>query len=266
MNVLNKDYELLEEKIQLLVENWNRVIEADTLTNKEQLSTIQQYPVIPQLSLSINLEKYRTFIMELFSLLEVQQHSIGKDIEKVKQVLTYEVLEKWFQETISVNTYYFEQYGEEHQVPSWIVMFTAEHAARPFLKKISSEIKNELTSLKQHEGCCTACGEPARLAVISKKGKKELTCPRCQHSWEEKKISCAHCGTTEHGQLEVLKVEGDERSQIHACHKCKGYTKVIDTRKMIKKESPQLLDIKSIHLDYIAQEHGFGFFENNKSH
>ena len=58
---------------------------------------------------------------------------------------------------------------------------------------------------------CPVCGEPVKLAVINKRWKKEMTCPRCHYSWEEKKISCAHCGTEEQGQIIVLKVEEDDR-------------------------------------------------------
>ena len=58
---------------------------------------------------------------------------------------------------------------------------------------------------EDHKGACPVCGEPSRLAVINKSGKKEMTCPRCHFAWEEKKISCAHCGTEEQGQVDCVK-------------------------------------------------------------
>lgn len=78
------------------------------------------------------------------------------------------------------------------------------------------------------------------------------------------KINCAHCGSEEPGKLEILKVEKDDSAEIHVCHDCNGYTKVIDVRKMIKKDSIALLDIKSIHLDFIAQENGYGMPDDTK--
>jgi FdhE protein len=93
-----------------------------------------------------------------------------------------------------------------------------------------------------------------------------LTCPRCHFSWEEKKISCSHCGTEEKGQIVILSVEDDEGAEIYACKSCKSYTKVIDTRKLLKEASPELLDLKSIHLYYVAQDSGYGMVEEEASH
>lgn len=265
MSVLTNDYEQLEERIQLLSENWSHQLEAEALTNADVISGLKQYPIIPQLDLTINLGHYKAFILELIHLLKEQQPSSTDDLNKIESALSDEVLQKWSEEAIVVNTYYFEQFARETEVEEWLGLYLAEHAVRPFLRKISSEIKETLKEIDSCTGCPT-CGEPARLAVISKSGKKELTCPRCDFTWEEKKISCAHCKTEEHADLEILTIEGDEKAQIHVCHKCSGYTKVIDVRRMIKKESPQLLDIKTIHLDYIAQENGYGISEGKGTH
>ena len=56
----------------------------------------------------------------------------------------------------------------------------------------------------------------------------------------------------------TLKVEDDDHAEIHACKACNSYTKVIDTRKLIKVPVPELVDLQTIHLDNIAQERGYG--------
>lgn len=50
----------------------------------------------------------------------------------------------------------------------------------------------------------------------------------------------------------MLRVEGDDSAEIHACKSCRGYTKVIDSRKLIKVPFSEILDLKRIHLDYVA--------------
>jgi FdhE protein len=216
-----------------------------------------RFPLIPQLQLNINTERYHTFIDELVTLLETEQPALANDCNLLRQSLHTNILKEWFEASVGTNFFYFEEYAENLSIAKWLPFFVAEHATRPFLQKLVLELKEELDQADHHPGC-VACGEPARLAIISKKGKKELVCPRCNYSWPEKKISCAHCGTEDHTKIEILKLEGQENEQIHICDGCKGYTKVIDVRKMIKKESPQLLDQQTIHLDYIAQERGYG--------
>lgn len=265
MNVLNKEYQQLQEQIQSLSEKWSAQLENVTLAATEHLSSIQHFPALPHLKLNVNFETYRNFILELYELLEKNQPSLADDFKKLSPKLTDETLEHWFKEAVAVNNFYFDKYAKEQQVAEWLPFFAAEQAIRPFLQKISSEIA---PLLKKDDGIggCPSCGEPPRVAVINKSGKKEITCPRCLYAWEVKKIKCAHCGNEEPGKIEVLKVEKDDRAEVHVCEDCHGYTKVIDTRKLIKKEPIQLLDLKTIHLDFIAQENGYGEVESEETH
>lgn len=265
MSVVNKEYEHLQEQIQLLTENWSKQLEDETLTDRKEWLSIQQFPVIPQIKLDRDTAQYRSFIIDLLSLLKKLHPSLSEEISKLEGVLSTEVLDKWFQEAIGVNQFYFEQFAKEHHVAEWLPYFTAEHAIRPFLQKAAVEVKEVLHKAKGHGGC-PSCGEPPRLAIVNKNGRKEVSCPRCLHTWEVKKVSCAHCGCEEPGQIEIIKVEKDERAELHVCNRCKGYTKVFDVRKMVKNEALPLLDIKSIHLDYIADEHGYGVPEVKDAH
>lgn len=265
MNVLNKEYQQLEENIQTLREKWSKSLEKDTLTTPEQRLAIKSFPAIPHLHITINVEQYNRFIEEFFTLLEESQPSLTEQFNKIRRLLTNEILEKWFTEAVSVNNFYFEKLAKDHGIAEWLPFFIAEHAARPFLQKLSSELSEQLHQANA-QGACPACGEPPRIGVINKSGKKEITCPRCLYSWPVKKITCAHCGCEEPGKIEILKIEKDERAEIYVCHQCKGYTKVIDTRKLIKLDPIPLLDIKSIHLDYVAQENGFGIPEMKGTH
>lgn len=254
MNVLDENYEKLQQEIQALSEKWRGEISNLQIGDVTGNSS----PILPQAEISIDFSQYQLFIEELLQLLGQKNKDISNEVDKVKALLTIDVLQIWFKEAIAVNHFYFKNYADENNLPDWLPIFIAEQAARPFLQEATVLLESQLKGINQAHSC-PSCGEPARFALLNKKGKKELTCPRCLHAWEEKKISCAHCGSED--ELVILKVEGDESAEIHACHKCKGYTKVIDGRKMFKKESPTLLDVKSIHLDYIAQEKGFGILE-----
>lgn len=261
-NVLDKNYENLQKAIQELHDKWTEQMTDITISGLDKASKGNS-PLIPQLELTIDLQQYKGFIEELLQLISQDKEDLVLAANKITSLLTTELLQKWFTETITVNQFYFKSFAEENELPEWLPIFAAEHAARPYIQKATMQLSEQLNGVRDSHAC-PCCGEPARFAVVGKNGGKEMTCPRCLHKWDVKKISCAHCGTE--GDLVVLKIEGEETAEVHACNKCKGYTKVIDIRKMFKKESPTLLDVKSIHLDYVAQEKGYGIQEETDAH
>lgn len=265
MNLVNKEYKQFEEKVQSLLEKCYQELENERLVKTEEPEKITQFPVIPQLSLAIDPDRYKNVLLQLFSLIKEQRNELAGDLNKMEQTLTSDMAQRWFQEAVAVNEYYFVQYAKEHNLPEWLPFYAAENGVRPFLRKITTEIASVLKKAENHRGC-PSCGEPARLAVINEKGKKELVCPRCHWTWQDKKIKCAHCGTDKPGRIEVLKIEKEEKAEVHVCLDCKGYTKVMDTRSMLKRESPGMMDINTIHLDYIAQENGYGIPEGDGLH
>ena len=72
-------------------------------------------------------------------------------------------------------------------------------------------------------------------------------------------IQCAHCGAE---TQKVLRIDEDDSAEVQACTTCNNYSKIIDTRKLLRVDAPMILDVKYLHLDYIAQEKGFGVEED----
>jgi FdhE protein len=260
---ITKEYLELHEGIIKLQKEWTESLkEEECIESNQQLNN--EAPLIPQLSFSGNLEPYKSHIFQLTNYLKTVQPELTTSIEKLEADWAEDLHKKWFEEAVVVNEFYFVEFAKEHSLPEWLPFFIAENALRPYLRMAAKAFQPQLEKSKA-KSCCPACGEPPRLAVVGKKGKKEMVCPRCHYSWNEKKVSCAHCGTDQHEQFIILKPENQEMEQIHACQSCKGYIKVIDIRKTFKKQEPEILDLKSIYLDYIAQEEGFGLSEE-KAH
>lgn len=259
-NVLNKEYENLQESISKFRADCYEQLAEKTIVNNQTIPTTA--PIIPQITLTIDPLQFESFVTQLSALMEENQPQLAEELKKINALLNIETVEKLISAAIEMNTAYFEKIAKEQQIEAWLLPFIIEHVTRPYLQKAAVELKDHLEKItKPHQ--CPACGEPPRMATINKDGKKDIVCPRCYYTWQEKKISCPHCGTDDHEQIVILQIDDDNTKEVYGCNNCHGYTKVIKTANMIRVPLPDLLDLKTIHLDYIAQERGFGSAEKS---
>lgn len=222
-------------------------------------------PIITDVEFQVDKSGFIKSMKELIDYLQEKRPQLEPQLLKIRAQLEKENPDKWLHEAIVMNDFFFVQWAKENHVEEWLPIFIAESTSRVYIREAVKQLNEEL-KISKVKGCCPACGEPPRMAVVGKKGGKELLCPRCHYKWNEKKHSCSYCENEEHDQMIVLKPEGQEREEVIACKKCNSYTKVIDTRAMIKKEAPEILDLKTIHLDYIAQDEGFGLSDEDQAH
>lgn len=219
----------------------------------------KEIPVIIQIDMNmhVNVVKYKSWVKELANFLAQRDLKLKEDTNKLKENFNVEIANKWVIEAIACNDVYFTNYAKENNIATWVPQFIAEHAIRPYLKLVAEKYNDNFTN-NEVKGLCPNCGEPIRLAQLEGEGQKIIHCPRCNAHWQEKRLKCSHCGNENHETLKFLSVENKITEQIYACNECKGYIKVIDTRELINKEKPAILDLKTIHLDYIAQQNGYG--------
>lgn len=75
------------------------------------------------------------------------------------------------------------------------------------------------------------------ISVSHMHSRTDKYCPRCHANWQEKKLSCSHCGNEKYENMKYITVDGKSTDQIHVCEDCKGYTKIIDTRQLLRNYS-----------------------------
>ncbi len=257
MSLINKEYLELQTEILKKQSSWKKAITHD-LHHSELSLKNENMPLMEQIDLKVSIPKFNSWVLELMELLSEKQTSLKGEMDQLKELLKEDTLVRWVKEVIAFNEYYFTHFAKTEKVSEWIPQFLAEHAIRPYLRQLAEVYAEELTSFKQ-TGTCPCCGEPVRLARLEGKvGKKVLYCPRCYASWTEKRTKCSHCGVDHDEKMIYLHLENDPTMQLYVCDDCKGYVKVIDEKQAFKKEEPAILDLKTIHLDILAQEKGYG--------
>nr|WP_269320268.1 formate dehydrogenase accessory protein FdhE [Bacillus sp. EB01] len=256
-SVVSKEYLNLQKEIISLQEKWKESLGEQSVNIKvDKASLAAGVPVASQAIFDFDIPLFLQWIEELRTLLVKHNNSMEEKLAFLSKLIDENTAQRWIDEALAFNDMYFSDFAEDHEVEEWIPHFIAETALRPYLQ-LAAEKAQPSISFGVHGAGCPVCGEPARLAQLEGEGKKELYCPRCLVHWHDKRITCTHCGNDEHDTIKFISVEGDSTSQIQACDKCIGYIKIVDTRQFIKKPSLAILDLNTLHLDFIAQENGY---------
>jgi len=256
-SVVSKEYQNLQKDILTLQENWKKSINPESIIpNLDKAAMSAGVPAAALASINFEIPLFLQWIEEINGLLSQNSPELETKLAGIRTLLNEETAIRWIDEAFAFNSIYFASFAEENGLEEWIPQFLAETALRPYLQLTAEKVQHEITHAVPGAGC-PVCGEPARLAVLEDEGKKVMTCPRCLAHWHAKRIECAHCGNDDHNTIQFITLEGDATSQIQVCDKCTGYIKVIDTRQYLSKPSSAMLDLNSIHLDFVAQEQGY---------
>jgi FdhE protein len=256
-SVVSKEYQELQKEIVLLQDKWKQQINPETIRpNLDKAAMEAGVPAAALSAIDFEIPLYLQWIEEMITLLVMKNPELESKLTGINSLLTEETAIRWIEEAFSSNHVYFVKFAEENGLEEWIPQFLAETVLRPYLQLTAEKVQDEITRAIPGAGC-PVCGEPVRLASLNDDGKKVIHCPRCLAHWNAKRLECAHCGNEDHKTIEFITIEGDAVSQIQVCEECNGYIKIIDTRQYIEKPSAALLDLNSIHLDFVAQENGY---------
>ena len=256
-SVVSKEYQNLHKEILKLQEKWKQSINPESITPKlDKAAMSAGVPVAALTAINFDISLFLQWIEEIKTLLIENNPELEPKLAGISSLLNEEVAIRWIDEAFSFNQVYFASFAEENGLEEWIPQFLAESALRPYLQLTAEAVQEGIERAVPGAGC-PVCGEPPRLAVLEGEGQKAIQCPRCHAHWPAKRLECSHCGNDDHKTIQFLTIEGDAASQIQVCDECKGYIKVIDTRQYLSKPSSAMLDLNTIHLDFIAQENGY---------
>ncbi|WHY77518.1 formate dehydrogenase accessory protein FdhE [Neobacillus sp. WH10] len=256
-SVVSKEYQDLQKEIVKLQEQWKLQLDLETIKpNLDKAAMTAGVPAAALTAINFEISLFLQWIEEINATLVKFNPELGPKLSSISTYLNEETAIRWIDEAFSFNHLYFASFAEEHGLEEWIPQFLAETALRPYLQLTAEKVQHDINHAVPGAGC-PVCGEPVRLASLEGEGKKVIHCPRCLAHWNAKRLECSHCGNEDHKTVQFLTIEGDAISQIQVCEECKGYIKIIDTRQYITKPSAALLDLNSIHLDFVAQENGY---------
>jgi FdhE protein len=140
-----------------------------------------------------------------------------------------------------------------------LVWTLAQNAFKPALRALCRQISPLARGIPWNKGVCFVCGAPAALGELQDNDLvKHLRCGSCGADWQFRRMQCMYCGNEDHKTQRFLYAEKEqEKMRVEVCDKCHGYLKVISSFAPTSPEMLPVEDLATIHLDYIAREHGY---------
>ena len=126
----------------------------------------------------------------------------------------------------------------------------------PFVSRAASAVLTGLDLSVWTHASCPACGAASDFAVISRDGKRHLSCHRCRTQWPWHAWACPRCNNTEQATISSF-ASRDGFYRIYACGRCGRYLKAFDCRTATRPFIPEVDLIATLPLDAAAIGKGF---------
>ncbi len=164
----------------------------------------------------------------------------------------------------SKNTFEFESLiGSDLNQVHWLANhpmmgFLIDQTIGPVLERYATKLQPIVDPVMWPHGFCPICGKKPSFAIITPEhGKRLLVCGVCGFQWPFQRIKCLFCGNENQQSLSYLMVAHEDMYRIETCELCRCYIKTIDAKNATHETDYFLEPIITLHLDIIAQKHGY---------
>lgn len=224
-------------------------------------------PLIELLDFEISIEDYREAFLAFAELVKAKREKSTAFVDKILELRDQLDYGEMLNRLLEDDRLYFARLEKETGVPMNVLMLIAQHSLRPFLRVFALPYEESFRkdeNLGWGKGICPVCGAvPSISRVRSHDGRRFLFCEECFTEWEHRYLSCIYCGNDEPSTIKYFVVDGDDANQVFVCEKCKGYLKNYDERKGRARNDMFITNIKTIYLDLLAEQKGYGHRDNS---
>ena len=149
-------------------------------------------------------------------------------------------------------------YAKDLEISSSVLQTLTKLSIQPSLLVAVASLAKATDLDRWRYGYCPICGGlPAIAALVGEEGKRVGLCSFCGHLWKLLRLGCPFCDNDKQEALRYFFAEGDDLYRVQVCEQCKGYLKVVDTRKGGDPKALAVDDLVTAHLDLLAEEEGY---------
>lgn len=257
------------------LETWQNV-QQSTLkkTHKARPIDVQELlfstnkPVLASVSFELEPGQFKKTYSDLLLFLRKERPEIGGSLDKLENNLDHLDFDLLPVKLLEEDQQYFSGLATAIDVPVELVIFTVDHALRPYLRLWAEPYYDKIAQDDFRSWniatICPFCGSKPHFSRIrGADGRRFMFCDRCFTEWETRNIYCIHCGNDNPMSIQYLSVEGDMAYQVYTCEECKGYIKTYDERQKGQLNDLFIANIETVYLDMLAREKGYTSHDDN---
>jgi FdhE protein len=234
-------------------------VDLDAEQAKEKLA--KGFPLLHDVALALDFGEARRIMITLCGALEQAADSSQNTFKKLKRALEQEKIDiSQLMAHVTAN--------DQESVLSLVqplgidggrVRTLTSYVLRPALYAWRRQLSHLIEEAAWNRRCCPICGAmPVFAELQGHHLQKHLRCNCCCADWPARRMHCLYCGNEDHRTLGVLFEDSrHDTVRLEICEQCKGYIKVIVTFSPTTPEQLPVLDLETIHLNYIAEERGY---------
>lgn len=153
---------------------------------------------------------------------------------------------------------YLKQFAQGTDYNQETVFFFLHSLVVPFFQAEAENYEGIISEVGWQKGICPFCGSLPRFARFDKEGgHRILFCPLCRSQWRFPRLVCPFCGNSDQKTLRYFYLGEDRAHRAQVCEQCKRYIKTTDERSLEREVMPQVEEVVTIPLDYLAVKEGY---------
>ncbi len=146
-----------------------------------------------------------------------------------------------------------------------MMAFIIRMAVKPFYVLYAVKAAKMYDLKLWQQGRCPVCGQKPMLAMLRKDdGGRLLECGLCHIRWQYYRVACPDCGNKDQEALAFFFVPEQQHRRVYVCNKCKYYVKTTVLKELGRDIIPDLENVATFHLDYLAHKEGYSLEGNTK--
>ena len=184
-------------------------------------------------------------------------------VEIAKGIETKELdLEQAFRECLSgegpINAIWAERTPEAPGALRFLILASLEPSFHAVVQIVTDRLHGHgMDSGIRQTGTCPICGQlPYILELRGKEGVRFAVCSLCRHEYRVRRLACPVCDTNDFDKIKFFTVDEELGFRVETCESCNTYMKTIDFRGLDRDAFPELNDLESLALDYLAAKQG----------
>ncbi len=217
-------------------------------------------PLLDRERFPFDQEQARTLFQEFLDILASPGGVTAKGADIIRQALASGELDldRTFADFLRQGEASLSAWSERTPETPRAMHYLVQASLSPSLETVGFALSQNLGQAPRQHGHCPVCGSLPYMATLKEKeGFRLLNCSFCKAQYRVRRLACVYCDTADPDKLAYFDTGDSQGFRLDVCNVCHLYIKTMDFRSLDRVAVPELDDLISLPLDFLAQGRGY---------